>query len=220
MTLLSSSVGKKVLMALSGLILVGFAIVHFVGNSTIFVGPGWLNSYAEHLRDLGPFVWVFRAFMLAAFGLHVFLGISLTLENWAANPGKYAVTKRVKTTFGSRTMIWTGLLLLVFIVFHLLHFTIGGIPGTLHISDDQGRPDVYAMVVAGLLNKAYAGIYLVAMLVLFLHLSHGIQSLFQSVGLSNDRTLPKYTLMGKGVSLLLLLGYCAIPALILAWVIN
>jgi succinate dehydrogenase / fumarate reductase cytochrome b subunit len=207
-------------MALSGLILVGFAIVHFVGNSTIFVGPGWLNSYAEHLRDLGPFVWVFRAFMLAAFGLHVFLGISLTLENWAANPGKYAVTKRVKTTFGSRTMIWTGLLLLVFIVFHLLHFTIGGIPGTLHISDDQGRPDVYAMVVAGLLNKAYAGIYLVAMLVLFLHLSHGIQSLFQSVGLSNDRTLPKYTLMGKGVSLLLLLGYCAIPALILAWVIN
>lgn len=220
MTLLSSSVGRKVLMAASGLILVLFVIVHFAGNSTIFVGADWLNAYAEHLQALGPFVWVFRAIMLIAVGFHIYMGITLTLENNAANPGKYAVKKHVKSTLSSRTMIWTGLLLLGFIIFHLLHFTIGGIPDTLHIMDDLGRKDVHAMVVAGLHNKMYAGIYIAAMLVLFLHISHGIQSLFQSIGLNNDRALPRLGFLGRALAVILLVGYGSIPVLILTWVLS
>ena len=98
MSLLTSSVGRKVLMAVSGFFLLSFVIAHLVGNSTIFVGSGWINAYAEHLKELGPFVWVFRSFMLLMVGIHIGFGVILTLENWGANPGKYAVSKRLKIT--------------------------------------------------------------------------------------------------------------------------
>ena len=116
----TSSVGRKVLMAGSGLFMVLFVIVHLLGNSSIFIGPDGINAYAEKLHGLGPFVWVFRLFMLAMLGIHVLFGILVTLDNWSANPDKYKVKKMLKATFAGETMIWTGALLLVFVVYHLL----------------------------------------------------------------------------------------------------
>ena len=202
-------------MAVSGFFLLGFVVAHLVGNSTIFVGSDWINAYAEHLHALGPFVWVFRAFMLLMLCVHIFFGIILTLENWGANPGKYALSRKLKVTFASKTMIWTGLLLFIFIVGHLLQFTFRVTPDIVLGADSVGRFDVFTMVVSSLRITATAGLYILAMVVLFLHTSHGIQSFLQTLGLSNDQLQPKYTLAGKLISTLFLIGYGAIPVLIL-----
>ena len=219
MSLLTSSVGRKVLMAVSGFCLLGFIVAHLIGNSTIFLGSGWLNAYAEHLHELGPFVWVFRSFMLFMLSVHILLGVILTLENWGANPGKYAVSKKLKVTFSSKTMIWTGLLLLTFIVGHLLQFTVRITPDIVLAADEVGRFDVFTMVVSSLRITMIAALYIIAMIVLFLHTSHGIQSFLQSLGLSNDKLQPRYTLAGKLISTLFLVGFGAIPVLILTGIL-
>lgn len=220
MSLLTSSVGRKVLMAVSGFFLLGFVVAHLIGNSTIFAGSGWINAYAEHLKDLGPFVWVFRAFMLFMLLVHMFFGVTLTLENWGANPGKYAVSKKLKVTFASRTMIWTGLLLLAFIIYHLLQFTFHATPDVVLAADEMGRFDVFTMVLNSFRVTLIAVMYILAMIVLFLHTSHGIQSFLQTLGLSNDNLQPKYTLAGKLLSTIFLVGFGAIPVLILTGMIT
>jgi len=219
MSLLTGSVGRKVLMAVSGFFMLGFVVAHLVGNSTIFVGSGWLNAYAEHLQDLGPFVWVFRSFMFLMLCVHITLGVILTLENWGANPGKYAVSKKLRATFASKTMIWTGLLLLSFLVGHLLQFTVRITPDIVLAADEVGRFDVFNMVVSSLQITMIAAIYIIAMVVLFLHTSHGIQSFLQSLGLSNEKLQPRYTLVGKLISIIFLVGYGAIPVLILTGIL-
>ncbi len=219
MSLLTGSVGRKVLMAVSGFFMLGFVVAHLVGNSTIFVGSGWLNAYAEHLHELGPFVWVFRSFMFLMLCVHITLGVILTLENWGANPGKYAVSKKLRATFASKTMIWTGLLLLSFLVGHLLQFTVRITPDIVLAADEVGRFDVFNMVVSSLQITMIAAIYIIAMVVLFLHTSHGIQSFLQSLGLSNEKLQPRYTLVGKLISIIFLVGYGAIPVLILTGIL-
>jgi succinate dehydrogenase / fumarate reductase cytochrome b subunit len=124
MRLLSDSIGRKAVVAVTGLVMVLFVVVHLLGNSTIFAGPDGINAYAEKLHGLGPFVWAFRAFMGVMLCLHVIFAVLLTLENRTASPDKYAVKKMLKATFAGETMIWTGLLLLAFIVYHLLQFTV------------------------------------------------------------------------------------------------
>jgi succinate dehydrogenase / fumarate reductase cytochrome b subunit len=218
MQLLSNTVGRKVLMGVTGLFMLLFVIVHLLGNSSIFVGPDGINAYAEKLHGLGPFVWAFRAFMAAMLALHIVFGVLLTLENWGANPNRYAVKKMLKATFASETMIWTGLLLLSFIVYHLLQFTFHFTPDVVVGNDAKGRFDVFTMVRDSLRIFPISLIYVAAMVTLFLHLSHGIQSLFQSVGLNNDKTLPQYAVLGKTLSVIFLLGYSAIPVMILAGV--
>ena len=219
MSLLTSSVGRKVLMAVSGFFLLGFIVAHLIGNSTIFLGSGWLNAYAEHLHELGPFVWIFRAFMFLMLSVHILFAVILTLENWGANPGKYAVSKKLKVSFASKTMIWTGLLLLTFIVGHLLQFTVRITPDIVLAADEVGRFDVFTMVVSSLRITMIAALYIIAMIVLFLHTSHGIQSFLQSLGLSNDKLQPRYTLAGKLISTLFLVGFGAIPVLILTGIL-
>ena len=216
MQLLSNTVGRKVLMAATGLFMVLFVVVHLLGNSSIFAGPDGINAYAAKLHGLGPFVWVFRIVMGVLLAVHVLFGVLLTLENRAANPGKYAVKKMLKATFASETMIWTGLLLLGFIVYHLLQFTARVTPDIVLGNDAKGRVDVFTMVVSSFRLTPISLVYIAAMVVLFLHLSHGIQSIFQSIGLSNDKALPQYERYGKLLSVLFLLGYCSIPLLILA----
>ncbi len=220
MSLLNSSVGRKVLMGMSGFFIVMFVVAHLLGNSTIFVGPDWINAYAEHLHELPLLVWPFRVFMLAMVCLHVFFGITLTLENWKANPDKYAVSRKLKTSFAGKTMIWTGLILLGFIVFHLLHFTFKVTPEVVQVVDSEGRFDVYTMMVAGLANRKIAAVYIVSMIALFLHTSHGIQSIFQTIGLNNDQTLPKFNVISKVLSAVFLVGFSAIPILIVTWVLS
>jgi len=220
MQILTNSVGRKVLMAVTGFFMLFFVIVHLLGNSTIFIGPDGINAYAEKLHGLGPFVWAFRLFMLAMLAIHILFGILLTLENWAANPGKYAVKKMLKVSFASENMIWTGVLLLAFIVYHLLQFTVHVTPDVVLGQDAKGRVDVFSMVVGSFRITPISLLYVAAMVTLFLHLSHGIQSLFQTIGVNNDKTLPKYTLCGSLLSWLFLLGYSAIPVLILTGILS
>ena len=219
MRLFSSSIGRKAVVAVTGLFMVLFIVTHLLGNSTIFAGPDGINAYAEKLQSLGPFVLVFRIFMAAMLVLHVIFAILLTLENREANPGKYAVKKMLKATFASETMIWTGLLLLAFIAYHLLQFTLHITPDIVLGNDAKKRVDVFTMVFSSLRITPIALVYVAAMVTLFLHLSHGIQSIFQTFGLNNEKTLPQFGAFGKVLSALFLVGYSAIPVLILAGIL-
>jgi succinate dehydrogenase / fumarate reductase cytochrome b subunit len=220
MQFLSSSVGRKVLMAISGFFMLFFVTAHLMGNSTIFFGPSALNSYAEHLHSLGPLVWILRIFMFLMLVVHLYFGITLTLENNAANPSKYAKSSKLRATFASQTMIWSGLLILAFLVYHLLQFTFRVTPDIVPAAVANRPGDVYGMVFGSFQIFTIALVYVAAMVTLFFHLSHGIQSLFQTVGCSNDNTLPKVTMVGKLISVLFLVGYSAIPVFILAGILK
>jgi succinate dehydrogenase / fumarate reductase cytochrome b subunit len=216
MQILKSVVGRKIFMAITGQCMVLFAVVHLLGNSSIFVGPDGINAYAKHLHDLGPLVWLFRAGLFGFVAIHIFFGTQLTLENSAANPTVYAVKKQIKATFSSSTMIWTGVIICLFIIFHIFHFTARTIPGVVQGVDALGRFDVFTMVVAAFKNGGIAAIYVIAMVALFFHLSHGIQSFFQTMGWNTDRTQCGITTIGKAVAFILLAGYAVIPLSILA----
>ncbi len=220
MRLFSDSIGRKAVMAVTGLLMVLFVIGHLLGNLTIFAGPDGINAYAEHLHELVPVVWGTRIVMALAVVLHVALSIQITLENSAAKPDRYAVQRPLKATFAGRTMIWTGVIIGAFVVYHLLHFTFRVTPNLVLGNDLQSRFDVYTMVVTALGSLATGVVYLVAMVALFLHLSHGIQSIFQTLGLSNGKLLPRYELGGKVLSGIFLVGFGAIPAVILAGILT
>jgi len=220
MNMLQHSVGRKILMAITGQGMVLFAIIHVLGNSSIFIGPNGINAYAEHLHSLGPLVWIFRLAMLSLLVIHVIFGIQTTLENNAAKPQGYAVKKNLRTGFAAETMIWTGLVLLAFLVYHLLHFTARVTPGVVQGFDPLGRFDVFGMVVASFQKGGIVFIYVAAMVALFLHLSHGIQSFFQTMGWNNDKSLPVINTAGKVVSFILLAGYVLIPVTIIAGILT
>jgi succinate dehydrogenase / fumarate reductase cytochrome b subunit len=201
-------------MAVTGAMLTAFTLIHLLGNSSVFIGPEGINAYAMSLQSLGPLVWVFRLSLLTVFVLHVLFGILLTLENRAGRPQKYAVTRHLRATLAGRTMIWTGLFFGGFIVLHLLHFTFHVVTPELsaraHL-DVMGRPDVFSMVVRSFEGYLFPAVYIIGVAALALHLSHGIQSLFQTVGLNNDRTFPVITKAGRIAAVILLLGYVSIP---------
>jgi len=219
MRLFSTSIGRKAVLAVTGTFMLLFVVVHLLGNTTIFAGPDGINAYAEKLHGMGPFVWVSRIFMGAMLCLHVIFAILLTLENRAANPGKYAVKKMLKATFAGETMIWTGLLLLAFIVYHLLQFTVRVTPDIVLGTDAKNRVDVFTMVFSSFRVTPIALVYVAAMVTLFLHLSHGIQSIFQTIGLNNEKTMPQFGAFGKVLSALFFVGFSAIPVLILAGIL-
>lgn len=208
-------------MAISGQAMILFVVFHLFGKSTIYFS--WLNAYAKQLHDLPLLVWISRVTILALFSFHVIGGIQLYFENRAAKPQGYAVRKNIRSTLASRNMIWSGLFIGVFLVYHLLHFTIQVInPGSSAKmnTDAMGRPDVYSMVVLNLQEPAVAGIYILAMLALFLHLSHSIQSSFQTLGLNNDRTLHVIEKAGMVAAIVLFLGYVSIPFFILIGIVK
>lgn len=222
MLLTQSSVGRKLLMAGTGFILLLFVCVHLLGNSSIFFGPDAINAYAKHLHDLGPLVWIFRLVMLVVFGVHIALGVQLTLENKAARQVAYSAKENLRSTFSSRTMIVSGLVLLAFIIYHLLHFTLQ-LPGITPFSakanlvplDGHLTPDVFDMVVMSFHKVFITLIYVVGMIFLFLHLGHGVQSFFQTMGWTNDKSFEGIGVFGKAVAIVLLLGYVSIPVLII-----
>jgi succinate dehydrogenase / fumarate reductase cytochrome b subunit len=221
MRLFSDSIGRKVVMAVTGLLMVLFVIGHLLGNLTIFAGPNGLNEYAAKLHAIPALVWGTRIVMGAAVLLHLFLSVQITMENSAAKPDKYAKKNMLRATFSSETMIWTGVIMAVFIGYHLLHFTFRLAAFDLPLGfDAMNRFDVFTMVVDGLGRTLTAGIYVVAMVSLFLHLSHGIQSAFQTLGLSNAMLLPRYGTGAKVMAGLFLIGFGSIPVLILAGILK
>jgi len=219
--MLDTTVGRKIVMAVTGQVMILFAVVHVVGNSTIFFGA--LNSYAEHLHALPLLVWATRLVMIPALLLHVYFGIVLALENREAKEEKYAVSTNLRSTFASRNMIWSGTLVAAFIVYHLLHFTFQVISpeiSALANADALGRPDVTGMVVLGLRNVLVALIYIVSLAGVFLHLAHGTQSSFQTLGLSNDRAQPVIYKWGYIAAAVIFIAYVIIPVAAISGLLN
>ncbi len=220
-TISNASIGKKAIMAVSGLVLVLFVIGHLMGNLLVFFGPEALNGYALKLRHLGPGLWIARGFLLTALIAHVWVSIHLSRENRKARPVGYRVYRTIETDYATRTMFLSGFLVLAYIIYHLLHFTFGVTnPGVAHLTDSLGHHDVYSMVVRSFQNPLISVGYIVGMALLWSHLNHGVASAFQSLGLNTGRTIPFIGRIGKTISILLFLGYCAIPIAVLFGLIR
>jgi succinate dehydrogenase / fumarate reductase cytochrome b subunit len=216
-----SSVGRKMIVGATGIVLILFVIGHLLGNLQIFLGPEWINGYSQHLHDLGPLLWVIRAFLLIVVLAHIYYTIRLAIENRRARPERYRRRDIVKATLASRTMVMSGLILLVFIIYHLLHFTFRTTDPrfpTLPM-DPLGHYDVYSMMILGFQNPLVSGFYILGMFLLALHLSHGSSSFFQSLGLNDHKLAPRLALGGRIFAWLLFVGYTSIPAaVLLGWV--
>lgn len=208
-------------MAITGLLLFGFVVGHLLGNLTIFIGPDAINAYAKKLKSLGPGLWVMRFGLLAIVGLHIFTAIRITLENRAARPIGYAQKKNVETTYAARTMMLSGFIVLAYIIYHLLHFTVQVVHSDYaQHTDAMGRHDVYSMVVLSFQQPLITLVYIVAMALLCFHLSHGISSLLQSLGLTNEKRIPLFKKIGIAISVLIFIGYASIPASVLLGIVK
>jgi succinate dehydrogenase / fumarate reductase cytochrome b subunit len=216
-TLLGSTVGKKVVMAVTGVVLVGFVIGHMIGNLQIYLGAEALNHYGELLRELlhGGFIWIFRAVMLVSVILHIWAATALTMGSWAARPVGYARRPAYEeSTYASRTMRWGGPILLIFIVYHVLHLT----TGQAHASFAHG--DIYGNVITGFSVWWVSAFYIFAMIVLGFHLWHGVWSMLQTLGLSHPSYNQLRTVIAWLVTLVVLLGNISIPVAVLTGVVS
>ena len=212
-----SSVGRKMIVAMTGVILILFVIGHLLGNLQIFLGPEWINAYSQHLRDLGPLLWLIRIFLLVSVLLHIYFTILLAIENRSARPEAYRDRNYVKASWASRHMVVSGLVVLAFIIFHLLHFTARKFDPQFPLLklDPLNRYDVYSMMVYGFQNVYVSIFYVVGLFLLTLHLTHGSSSFFQSLGLNNERLTPKLAVAGRIFAWLLFIGYTSIPIAVL-----
>ncbi|MCI0660484.1 MAG: succinate dehydrogenase cytochrome b subunit [Acidobacteria bacterium] len=215
-----SSVGKKYVMAITGLGLFGFVIIHMAGNLQIFLGADQINTYAYTLKSMPLLLWSLRLGLLAIFIFHITAAIQLAAGNRRARPTGYKKYQVVASSFSSRTILISGLTIFAFVVFHLAHFTFGFVdPNYLGLTDARGRHDVYRMMVEGFTNPLVSSFYIVSMGLLLLHLSHGVSSIFQSLGLRSKRTFRFFDGSARLAALAIFLGNCAIPlAILLGWI--
>jgi succinate dehydrogenase / fumarate reductase cytochrome b subunit len=206
-------------MAATGQVLVLFILFHIIGNSTIFFHK--LNAYVTALHALPLLVWGGRAVLVLAFLLHSWYGIVLKLENRRAKPESYAVSAFRNATFSGRNQVWTGALIGLFLIYHLLQFTFRvtdpALSADRHL-DAVGRPDVFLMVTRSFQQAGISAVYIIALVGLGMHLLHGIQSSFQTEGLTSESTLPRIVTAGTAAALVLAVWYLAIPvASLLGW---
>jgi succinate dehydrogenase / fumarate reductase cytochrome b subunit len=208
-----SALGKKAVMALTGLVFWGFVLGHMAGNLKFFLGAEAINHYAEFLREVGEplmprgaLLWVARVVLLLSLALHVHAAIALTALNRKARPQGYSRHEMQTPSFASRTMRWSGFALLGFVVYHLMHFTIG------NAHPDFVPGDVYHNLTVAFSNVLVAAIYLAAMILLGLHLVHGLWSLFQSMGWNHPRYNPWRRVFAVVFALVITLGFIAVPA--------
>jgi succinate dehydrogenase / fumarate reductase, cytochrome b subunit len=217
-----SSIGRKMIVAITGAILMLFVIGHLLGNLQIFLGPRWINDYAQHLRDLGPLLWLVRIVLLVSVLLHIYFTILLAIENRRARPRAYLKKQNVKASFASRHMVVSGLLVLAFIIFHLLHFT--GRKFDPHFpllkNDPLNHYDVYSMMVYGFQNVYVSGFYIIGLFLLTLHLTHGASSFLQSLGLNDKKLTPRLAFGARVFAWLLFIGYSSIPLAILMGLVK
>ncbi len=211
-----SSVGKKVIMGVTGLVLVGFVVSHVVSNLLIFSGPEGLDGYAAFLRSTGKLLWVARGGLILAAILHIDAAVQLTRRARAGRPAGYRKRVPQASTWGARSMRWGGVLLLLFIVIHLLHFTFG----TLHPTFPRfSHTTVYANVVAGFSSVWWVVGYEVAMVALGFHLYHGVAAMAMSLGASHPRYTPLWRKVAAGLAVLVAAGFMVIPLAVYArWI--
>ena len=216
-----SSVGKKIVVGCTGLIWVLYVLGHLAGNLQIFLGRDRINAYAEFLHSLGPLLWVVRLVLVAALVTHVIATLQLASENRAAKTVKYAVPGYQRSTLASRTMAVTGLFVLCFIIYHILHFTMQVThPQYQHLFDSTGRHDVYQMMILGFRKPLISLFYIFGVLFLGFHLSHGIASVTQTLGFNNRKLTESITQGGTVLAWLVFAGFAVIPIVILAGFIK
>jgi succinate dehydrogenase / fumarate reductase cytochrome b subunit len=220
LALWNTMIGKKVVMAVTGVVLVAFVIAHMLGNLKIFSGPNEINSYSQFLREVGrpelgygQLLWIVRSVLLICVVLHVTAAIQLTRMSWAARPIGYTTKRDIETTLAARTMRWGGVLLLAFIIFHLLHLT-GGVVGF-----KAGRFQhlaVYQNVVAAFAVWPITLFYIVGMGALCLHLSHGIWNVLQTLGWSNARSESTLKILSSVIGIVVFVGFTSVPVAVIA----
>lgn len=206
--MLNSSIGLKLVMALTGVILSGFVLVHMLGNLQVYQGPDAINDYGKLLRKEPALLWAARLTLLAAVGLHIWAYFALWRKNLKARPQAYRARKYRESSFASRSMTITGPLVLLFIIYHILHMT----TGTVHSSFEEGA--VYHNLITGL-GGIVGVIYIVAMIMLAFHLWHGVWSMFQTLGAPEDRYNSLARRFATVFTLMVTLGFIAVPLAIM-----
>jgi len=210
LTLHQTTIGKKVIMAISGVIIVGFTIGHFLGNLNLYLGPEAMDGYAEKLQSLPPLVWGTRLVLLFAFGAHISSALSLWVRNAKARGSRYKKRQDLATDYAARTMYWSGPILLLFVVYHLLHFTIlPAHPG-----------EVYRNVVEGFQQPLIAGVYIAGNLALGFHIFHGIFSAFQTLGANHPRYNTYRRDAAIAISAAITIGNLSFPISVLAGIVT
>ena len=216
-----SSLGKKFIMAVSGFVLFVFVIGHLAGNLQIFLGRETINRYGHFLQTNPELIWPARLFLLLIVGLHIWAAVKLSVENKAARPVGYAQYRPVGSSYASRTMLMSGLIIFVFVVYHILHFTVQvryiNLTGQSFVdfTDPEKRHDIFKMMIVGFNNRWVSAFYIMGMALLGLHLSHGASSMFQSIGWKNRAYGPVLDKLARIGALLIFLGYSSIPVAIM-----
>ncbi len=224
-SLFHSSIGKKFLMAFTGLVLFGFVTGHLLGNLQIFLPPEKINAYGHMLESLGAALWLIRLFLLACLVVHVWVAIQLTLENRAARPAGYGVDFTNRATLASRVMARTGLVVLAFLVYHLLDFTLRvqhpewG-EHSYQLAGGAMVRDVHTMIVHGFSRAGVSFFYILAVGLLSYHLSHGIVSMLQTLGLKNEKWTRGLELFAVAYCWVYFLLNAAIPLAILGGLVK
>lgn len=216
-----TAVGKKAAMATTGIILFAFVVLHMLGNFKLYQGPEKMNAYAEWLRGIGTpalphaaLLWIARLVLLAAVAVHTVAAIQLTIRNNKARPSQYVRYRSVSSNYAARTMRWSGVIILLFIIYHLMHFTWG----TVHAEFQPGN--VYHNVVVGFQNVWVSAVYIAAQLALGFHLYHGTWSLFQSLGWSHSAFNHWRRYFAIASALMITLGNVSFPIAVLTGVVN
>ncbi len=216
-----SAMAKKAVMAVTGIMLFGFVFGHMIGNLKLFLGPEKLNAYAEGLRALGEpilghgdFLWLARIGLLAAVGLHILSAWQLWLLNGKARPVSYARQAPQASTYASRTMRYGGVIIALFVIYHLLHLT----AGSVHADFQHG--DVYHNLIVAFQNPLVAGFYILAVTALGFHLRHGLWSLFQSLGWSGPRLDAFRRQFAAAFAVIVTAGFLSVPVAILTGLVS
>lgn len=221
-----SSLGKKYVMAISGLVMFLFVVGHLAGNLQIFLGAEAINRYGNFLQTNPEIIWPARLVLLLMLVLHVWSAIKLSAENKAARPVAYANWQPTAASYASRTMLMSGIIIFVFIVYHLLHFTVQWQyinlthQNFVEFHDPEKRHDIFKMMVVGFRNPFVSGFYLLGMALLCLHLSHGVSSMFQSMGWKSPAYGKFLDNGARIVAGLIFAGYASIPLAILLGLIG
>ena len=212
-------IGKKVVMAVTGIVFIGFVIGHVFGNLKIFEGPDQINAYSRFLREVGmpelgygQLLWLVRIVLLVSVTLHITAAVQLTRMSRAARPIGYAAKRDIETSWAARTMRWGGVLLVAFIVFHLLHLT-GGVVG--FGAGQFKHLAVYQNVVAAFAVWPVAVFYIMAMGVLCLHLSHGIWSMLQTLGWNTARNEATLRILSRVIAIVVFIGFTSVPVAVM-----
>jgi len=224
---LRSTIGAKALMAVTGVMLILFVLGHMVGNLQVFAGAEKLNKYAHFLQSLGGVLWLIRGGLLLIFVLHIWAALKVSAISRAARPVPYAYKKGdLVTTYAAKTMMVSGVIVALFVVYHVLHFTTGSIDiagsyGQMTtLADGTEVPDVYAMVIGGFKNIPTALTYIAANLLLAVHLSHGAASLLQTLGFRHKNNAATVKKFGIAVGLIVGIGNIAMPLSIMLGLVG